>query len=131
MDDYSGNIKGTRYYYWVVPIDTSDNFDFLIVGAAADNVKTGIILTDTDTTLLAAPTGVALTQANRDVDKDGTVDIALLSTFSGGVAGAGGYVVEFLDSAGQVTTSRADSGKAVIGEHTAFVLHALAYRHME
>jgi hypothetical protein len=50
-----------------------------------------------------ASAGLALPvyQLNRDVDKDGKVDIALMSTFSGGVAGAGGYEVEFQDSAGQ------------------------------
>lgn len=50
-------------------------------------------------------------QLNRDIDKDGTVDIALMATFSGGVAGAAGYEVQYEDSAGQSTTARADSGK--------------------
>jgi hypothetical protein len=48
----------------------------------------------TDQTLRAAPTGISLTQANKDVDLDGSVDIALLATFSTGVAGAANYEFE-------------------------------------
>lgn len=102
--------KGVRYYYRVLPVDTSDN-----VGAAAsapvDQVETGVVLTDTDTTLLDPPTGITLIQANRDVDKDGRVDIALLSSFSGGVSGAAGYECEYSDNVGQTFTVRADGGK--------------------
>jgi hypothetical protein len=105
-------VKGTRYYYRLLPVDTSDNVGSAVPSAAVDDVETGIILTDTDTTLLAAPTGISLSQANRDVDKDGTVDIALLTTFSGGVSGAAGYEMQWLDSAGQTASARADSGSA-------------------
>lgn len=59
-----------------------------------------------------------LYQLNRDVDKDGTVDIALMSTFSGGVAGAGGYEVEFQDSAGQTYSIRSDTGSAWLKANT-------------
>lgn len=104
--------KGVRYYYRLLPVDTSDNVGSAVPSAAVDDVETGIILTDTDTTLLAPPTGISLSQANRDVDQDGTVDIALLTTFSGGVAGAAGYEMEWLDSAGQSASARADTGKA-------------------
>lgn len=102
--------KGVRYYYRVLPVDTSDNVG-VAASAAVDQVETGIGTSDTDRTTLAAPTGISLTQANRDVDKDGTVDIALLTTFSGGVAGATGYEVEWVDSAGQTASARADTGK--------------------
>lgn len=102
--------KGTRYYYRVLPVDTSDNVGSAVPSAAVDDVETGIILTDTDTTTLAAPTGISLTQANRDVDKDGTIDIALRTTFSGAIANAAGYEVWWEDSAGQSATVRADSG---------------------
>lgn len=104
--------KGVRYYYRLLPVDTSDNVGSAVPSAAVDDVETGIILTDTDTTTLAAPTGISLTQANRDVDKDGTVDIALFTTFSGGVSGAAGYEMQWLDSAGQSASARADAGKA-------------------
>lgn len=101
--------KGVRYYYRLLPVDTSDN-----VGAAAsapvDEVETGIGTSDTDATALAAPTGISIFQANRDVDQDGKVDIAMRTTFSGGVAGAAGYEVWWEDSAGQTATARADSG---------------------
>lgn len=104
--------KGTRYYYRVIPIDTSNNAGSAVPSAAVDDVETGIVLTDTDTSTLAAPTGISLSQANRDVDRDGTVDIALLTTFSGGVSGAAGYEMQWLDSAGQTASARADSGSA-------------------
>lgn len=104
--------KGTRYYYRVLPVDTSDNVGSAVPSAAVDDVETGIVLTDTDTSTLAAPTGISLSQANRDVDRDGTVDIALLTTFSGGVSGAAGYEMQWLDSAGQTASARADSGSA-------------------
>lgn len=104
-------VKGTRMYYRVLPVDTSDNVGSAVPSAAVDDVETGIGTSDTDRTTLAAPTGITLTQANRDVDKDGTVDIALLTTFSGGVAGATGYEVEWIDSAGQTASARADTGK--------------------
>lgn len=104
--------KGTRYYYRVLPVDTSDNVGSAVPSAAVDDVETGIILTDTDTTLLSPPTGISLTQANRDVDRDGTIDIALLTTFSGGVATAAGYEMQWLDSAGQSASARADTGSA-------------------
>lgn len=102
--------KGTRYYYRLLPVDTSDNVGSAVPSAAVDDVETGIILTDTDTTLLAPPTGISLFQANRDLNADGTVDIALRSTFSGGVAGAAGYEFQWLDSAGQTGGARADAG---------------------
>lgn len=102
--------KGVRYYYRVLPVDTSDNVG-VSASAAVDDVETGIVLTDTDTvTLLAAPTGISLSQANRDVDKDGTVDIALKTQFSGGVAGAGSYEVQWLDSAGQTGYAQVAGG---------------------
>jgi hypothetical protein len=104
--------KGVRYYYRVLPVDTSDNVGSGVPSAAVDDVETGIVLTDTDTTLLSPPTGISLTQANRDVDRDGTVDIALFTTFSGGVATAAGYEMQWLDSAGQTASARADSGSA-------------------
>lgn len=103
--------KGTRIYYRILPVDTSDNVGSAVPSAAVDDVEAGIGTSDTDRTTLAAPTGISLTQANRDVDKDGTVDIALLTTFSGGVAGATGYEVEWVDSAGQTASARADTGK--------------------
>lgn len=103
--------KGTRYYYRVLPVDTSDN-----IGAAAstpvDDVETGVVLTDTDTSTLGPPTGISLFQANRDLNADGTVDTALRSTFSGGISGAAGYEFQWLDSAGQQGGARADAGTA-------------------
>lgn len=78
--------------------------------AAVDDVETGIGTSDTDATVLAAPTGISLTQANRDVDQDGKVDIALRTTFSGAVANAAGYEVWWEDNAGQTASVRADSG---------------------
>lgn len=100
--------KGTTYYYFIDPVDTSGN-----VGSASSSTsqtETGIGTSDTDASVLAAPTGISLTQANRDVDQDGTVDIALRTTFSGGVAGAAGYEVWWEDNAGQTGSVRADSG---------------------
>lgn len=102
--------KGTRYYYRVLPVDTSDNVGSAVPSAAVDDVETGIGTSDTDATVLAAPTGISLTQANRDVDQDGTIDIALRTTFSGAIANAAGYEVWWEDSAGQSATVRADSG---------------------
>jgi hypothetical protein len=104
--------KGVRYHYRVLPVDTSDNVGSGVPSASVDDIETGIILTDTDTTLLSPPTGISLTQANRDVDRDGTIDIALLTTFSGGVATAAGYEMQWLDSAGQSASARADTGSA-------------------
>ena len=102
--------KGTRYYYRVLPVDTSDNVGSAVPSAAVDDVETGIGTSDTDATVLAAPTGISLTQANRDVDQDGKVDIALRTTFSGAVANAAGYEVWWEDNAGQTASVRADSG---------------------
>lgn len=102
--------KGTRYYYRVLPVDTSDNVGSAVPSAAVDDVETGIGTSDTDATVLAAPTGISLTQANRDVDQDGTIDIALRTTFSGAIANAAGYEVWWEDSAGQSATVRVDSG---------------------
>lgn len=102
--------KGTRYYYRVLPVDTSDNVGSAVPSAAVDDVETGIGTSDTDATVLAAPTGISLTQANRDVDQDGTIDIALRTTFSGAIANAAGYEVWWEDNAGQTASVRADSG---------------------
>lgn len=110
--DNRGNTKNVRYYYWVIPIDTSGNIALSALPPPVDEVETGIILTDTDTTLLAAPTGISLFQANRDLNADGTVDIALRTTFSGGVALAAGYEFQWVDSAGQTASARADTGTA-------------------
>jgi hypothetical protein len=72
-----------------------------------------IVVTDTDTvTFLAAPTGISLSQGNRDLNADGTVDTALRTTFSGAVANAGGYEFQWLDSGGQTGYARVDSGAA-------------------
>lgn len=103
--------KGVTYYYFIDPVDTSGN-----VGTASASVaqaETGIILTDTDTTTLAAPTSLGLSQANIDVNKDGTVDIGLLASIGVGgfVANAAGYECWYEDSAGQYATARADTGK--------------------
>lgn len=110
--DNRGNTKNVRYYYWVVPIDTSGNIALSAVPLPVDEVETGIVVTDTDTTPLAAPTGISLFQANRDLNADGTVDIALRTTFSGGVSGAAGYEFQWVDSAGQTASARADTGTA-------------------
>ena len=58
-----------------------------------------------------AAKNVPLFQLNRDVDKDGTVDISLMSTFSGAVPDAGGYECQYEDNAGQTATIRSDVGK--------------------
>lgn len=102
------NAKGTTYYYFIDPIDTSGNIG--ASSASTNQTEGGIRTSDTDASSLAAPTGISLTQANRDVDQDGTIDIALRTTFSGGVALAAGYEVWWEDSAGQSATVRADSG---------------------
>lgn len=106
--DTDVNSKGTTYYYFVDPVDTTGN-----VGAASSSTSQaegGIGTSDTDATVLAAPTGLSLFQANKDVDRDGTIDIALRATFSGGVSGAAGYEIWWEDSAGQSGSVRADSG---------------------
>jgi hypothetical protein len=62
--------KGTRYYYRVLPVDTSDN-----VGtetASVDDVETGIDDDDTDNATLAAPSGLTLTKV-QDTDEDGGI----------------------------------------------------------
>lgn len=110
LDDDETLTKGTNYKYWVKHENWSENLSAL-ESDPDDNTFELIGTSDTDRTTLSAPTGVSLTQANRDVDKDGTVDIALLTTFSGGVAGATGYEVEWVDSAGQTASARADTGK--------------------
>jgi hypothetical protein len=102
--------KGVRYYYRVVPVDTSGNVGTAVASLPVDDVETGIGTSDTDASLLAAPTGISIFQANRDVDQDGKVDIAMRTTFSGGVVGAAGYEVQWEDNAGQTATVRADSG---------------------
>lgn len=102
--------KGVRYYYRVVPVDTSGNVGTAVASLPVDDVETGIGTSDTDASLLAAPTGISIFQANRDVDQDGKIDIAMRTTFSGGVAGAAGYEVQWEDNAGQSATVRADSG---------------------
>lgn len=107
--DTDVNTKGTTYYYFIDPIDTSGNVG--TSSSSTSEAEGGISTTDTDATVLAAPTGISLTQANRDVDEDGTVDIALLSTFSGGVSLAAGYECEYSDNTGQIATVRADGGK--------------------
>lgn len=107
--DNDVNTKGTTYYYFIDTLDTSGNVGSA-ASAAVSNTETGIGTSDTDASLLAAPTGISLSQANRDVDKDGTVDIALRATFSGGVSGAAGYEVWWEDNAGQTGSVRADSG---------------------
>lgn len=84
--------KGTTYYYWVVPVNRSDASGSQSTGA--NGAFRGVEYEDADNVVLSAPTGISLTQANRDVDLDGSVDIALLGTFSGGVAGAIDYVFE-------------------------------------
>lgn len=104
--------KGVRYYYRILPVDTSDNVSLSAVSPPVDEVESGLVVTDTDTTPLAAPTGISLFQANRDLNGDGSVDIALRTTFSGGVAGASGYEFEWVDSTGQSASSRADTGTA-------------------
>lgn len=91
--------KNVDYFYRVVPIDTSGN-----VGSAVSSTvvqqETGVTLPDTNNILLAAPTGISLVQRNLDVDKDGTVDIAMSSTFSGTVAGAADYECEITPDVG-------------------------------
>jgi hypothetical protein len=107
--DNDVNTKGTTYYYFIDTIDTSGNLGSS-ASASVNNTETGIGTSDTDATVLAAPTGISLSQLNRDVDQDGTVDIALRATFSGAVSGAAGYEVWWEDNAGQSATVRADSG---------------------
>lgn len=106
--DSDVNAKGTTYYYFIDPVDTSGNVG--TSSSSTSQAETGIGTSDTDAAVLAAPTGTSLTQANRDVNADGKVDTALLATFSGGVSGAAGYEVWWEDSAGQSATVRADSG---------------------
>lgn len=109
--------KGTRYYYWVIHVNRSDNPSALeSTSNYADT--TGVVLTDTDAAILAAPSGISLIQADRDVDRDGSVDIALMSTFSGAVANAAGYEVEFSSGGTILATTRADGGRAWIGAST-------------
>jgi hypothetical protein len=67
--------KGTRYYYRVLPVDTSDNVG-ASVSTAVDDVETGIDDDDTDDTVLAAPSGLTVTKI-QDVDDDGKVETYL------------------------------------------------------
>lgn len=64
-------VKGTRYYYRIIPVDTSDN-----LGASAslpvDDVETGIGDDDTNDGVFSAPSGLSLTKV-QDVDEDGKV----------------------------------------------------------
>lgn len=109
--------KGVNYKYWVVHV----NWSGIAASAAPPTVNVDydlITLTDTNTDTLAAPTGISLSQANRDVDKDGTVDIALLASFSGGVSGAAGYECWYEDNTGQTATVRADGGKLWFAANT-------------
>lgn len=100
--------NGTTYYYFIDPVDTSGNIG--TSSSSTNQTASGIGTSDTDASVLAAPTGISLTQANRDVDQDGKVDIALRTTFSGGVALSAGYEVWWEDNAGQSASVRADSG---------------------
>lgn len=106
--DKDVNTKNVTYYYFIDPVDTTGNVGS--ASASTSQVETGIGTSDTDAAVLAAPTGISLFQSNRDVDQDGTVDIALRTTFSGGVANAAGYEVWWEDNAGQSASVRADSG---------------------
>lgn len=106
--DSDVNTKNTTYYYFIDPVDTSGNVG--TSSASVSNTETGIGTSDTDASVLAAPTSLSLVQANRDVNRDGSVDTALLATISGLVANAAGYEIWYEDNAGQVVTARADSG---------------------
>ena len=88
-----------------------------VESAEVSGVADGIRLTDTNEDILSAPTGLTLTQANRDIDLDGSVDIALLATFSGGVAGITAYEFELSSATTSggtytiVTTAVSQTGK--------------------
>lgn len=111
-------VKGTRIYYRLLPVDTSDNVGSAVPSSAVDDVETGIVLTDTDTAPLAAPTGISFFQSNRDLNADGSVDTALRSQFSAGPAGASGYEFQWADNNGQFASVRADTGVAWVSAVT-------------
>lgn len=85
--------KGTTYYYWAIHYNRSAAS--ASAPTSANGSARGVEYADADNVVLSAPTGLTLTQANKDVDLDGTVDIALLATFSGPIAGASNYEFEF------------------------------------
>lgn len=95
LDQDDNLVEGTTYHYWPDHVNFSQIAASAAGTPATDNDPFALIAgADTETITLGAPTSVSQTQLNKDVDLDGTVDIAIQSTFGGGVAGAGGYEFE-------------------------------------
>ena len=102
-----GRVKGTRfvdddlsnvttYYYWITHLDTSGNEgpkypSSDTAGISVSTVRVGD--TDTDQTAAGVPSGLSLTQTNKDIDEDGKIDIAIKATWST-VSGAKAYALE-------------------------------------
>ena len=116
--------KGTTYYYWGINYNRSAAV--ASASSSANGMAKGVEYTDADNLVLSAPTGVSLTQANKDVDLDGTVDIALLATFSSGTSGAIDYEFELSRSTSSggtytvIETRSSPSGKVWFKANTQY-----------
>jgi hypothetical protein len=100
VDDHLANNK-TRYY-WVTFEDRSGNESSKYpasntAGVSATTVR--LVDDDGDITPLSAPTGLTLTQDNADLNGDGTVDIAILTSWTDLGSAAKQYEVELSQSA--------------------------------
>lgn len=130
LDQDDNLIEGTNYKYWADHVNTS------AVAASApatddDDFKL-VTEDDIETITLSAPTMATPTQANRDIDLDGTVDIAWLLSISSGVAGAANYEFELsrsTSSGGSYTviqTVTSPTGKAWVKANTQYFYKARA-----
>lgn len=119
--------KGTRYYYRVLPVDTSDNVGST-VSAAVDDVETGIDDSDTDESTLAAPTGLTLTKV-QDVDEDGSVKTFIkMECVAPGWATAKTTYVYSVTVGSDEFTVKSDDVKARFRVNKTNVLHTVKVR---
>lgn len=83
---------GTSYTYTLQNVDKQDRVGTVSSGTAATYKR--VQATDTDQTALAAPASVpVLTQANQDIDGDGSTDIAISAAYTA-VTGAVSHELE-------------------------------------
>lgn len=84
-------VKKQQYYAWALHYDRSDNSSASRQPGDSSVVYDGVTYTDADNLVLSAPSSIGLTQFNKDVDLDGSVDIAVQATIGIGSAGATDY----------------------------------------
>jgi hypothetical protein len=100
---------GSTYYYWLKHVDRSGNLSSAF-SSAQSAAWVLVQSADTDQTALSAPSGLVLTQASKDVDEDGKVDIAITASWSF-LTGAKSYELEITEAGTIIDNVKASAFK--------------------